>query len=213
MERDLVGSEDDGVPRSDAGDESADEEQADLLHGRILAVLAALVDRGELEQVCGESAAEHSDVRYHRVPPPPVSVYQRQRGRRGRAAEPSRAERMVEPLVDLRVMKPENEEVQTQSGLEQAFAQFFEGVVSEWNPCFTEDGQWRYKWDKEFGAHDLEVDPALLETAEGQARLAVDPRAPDRVNLRSLLDGVFTCLLYTSPSPRDATLSRMPSSA
>ena len=26
-------------------------------------------------------------------------------------------------------------------------------------------------------------------------------------------DGVGTCLLYTSPSPRDATLSRMPSSA
>ena len=26
-------------------------------------------------------------------------------------------------------------------------------------------------------------------------------------------DGVYTCLLYTSPSPRDATLSRMPSSA
>ena len=24
---------------------------------------------------------------------------------------------------------------------------------------------------------------------------------------------LFTCLLYTSPSPRDATLSRMPSSA
>ena len=26
-------------------------------------------------------------------------------------------------------------------------------------------------------------------------------------------DDVITCLLYTSPSPRDATLSRMPSSA
>ena len=26
-------------------------------------------------------------------------------------------------------------------------------------------------------------------------------------------DGKFFCLLYTSPSPRDATLSRMPSSA
>ena len=25
--------------------------------------------------------------------------------------------------------------------------------------------------------------------------------------------GPYTCLLYTSPSPRDATLSRMPSSA
>ena len=28
-----------------------------------------------------------------------------------------------------------------------------------------------------------------------------------------LLDGFPSCLLYTSPSPRDATLSRMPSSA
>ena len=27
------------------------------------------------------------------------------------------------------------------------------------------------------------------------------------------LNQYFTCLLYTSPSPRDATLSRMPSSA
>ena len=26
-------------------------------------------------------------------------------------------------------------------------------------------------------------------------------------------DDTITCLLYTSPSPRDATLSRMPSSA
>ena len=26
-------------------------------------------------------------------------------------------------------------------------------------------------------------------------------------------NGLFSCLLYTSPSPRDATLSRMPSSA
>ena len=28
-----------------------------------------------------------------------------------------------------------------------------------------------------------------------------------------LMEMMFTCLLYTSPSPRDATLSRMPSSA
>ena len=31
--------------------------------------------------------------------------------------------------------------------------------------------------------------------------------------LRDAAPGVNTCLLYTSPSPRDATLSRMPSSA
>ena len=29
----------------------------------------------------------------------------------------------------------------------------------------------------------------------------------------SQISGLFACLLYTSPSPRDATLSRMPSSA
>ena len=29
----------------------------------------------------------------------------------------------------------------------------------------------------------------------------------------SEIDMVYDCLLYTSPSPRDATLSRMPSSA
>ena len=28
-----------------------------------------------------------------------------------------------------------------------------------------------------------------------------------------ILDGVTTCLLYTSPSPRDLSTSRMPSSA
>ena len=30
---------------------------------------------------------------------------------------------------------------------------------------------------------------------------------------QEILDLALTCLLYTSPSPRDATLSRMPSSA
>ena len=28
-----------------------------------------------------------------------------------------------------------------------------------------------------------------------------------------MITQIYTCLLYTSPSPRDATLSRMPSSA
>ena len=30
---------------------------------------------------------------------------------------------------------------------------------------------------------------------------------------KDLWVGILTCLLYTSPSPRDSTLSRMPSSA
>ena len=32
-------------------------------------------------------------------------------------------------------------------------------------------------------------------------------------NIKLIIDGDNGCLLYTSPSPRDATLSRMPSSA
>ena len=34
-----------------------------------------------------------------------------------------------------------------------------------------------------------------------------------KVLFQKILDKVIGCLLYTSPSPRDATLSRMPSSA
>ena len=36
---------------------------------------------------------------------------------------------------------------------------------------------------------------------------------PNRRNLVLTHDTAFTCLLYTSPSPRDGLLSRMPSSA
>ena len=42
-------------------------------------------------------------------------------------------------------------------------------------------------------------------------QLGVEPSA--NVAQKAREHGVETCLLYTSPSPRDATLSRMPSSA
>ena len=38
-------------------------------------------------------------------------------------------------------------------------------------------------------------------------------QAAGRLGQRILIRWDFICLLYTSPSPRDATLSRMPSSA
>ena len=38
-------------------------------------------------------------------------------------------------------------------------------------------------------------------------------RQEERLNLHHLAEKLYPCLLYTSPSPRDATLSRMPSSA
>ena len=39
------------------------------------------------------------------------------------------------------------------------------------------------------------------------------PWTKDLIFQRGRFLNVFSCLLYTSPSPRDATLSRMPSSA
>ena len=55
---------------------------------------------------------------------------------------------------------------------------------------------------------------------QGRARelevMAVDPAFERIAGLRARegnLQQALTCLLYTSPSPRDATLSRMPSSA
>ena len=58
----------------------------------------------------------------------------------------------------------------------------------------------------------LEKRRSIVETLENRQLLA----GPELVGIQpsegSLLNE-GTCLLYTSPSPRDATLSRMPSSA
>ena len=51
---------------------------------------------------------------------------------------------------------------------------------------------------------------------EGELIGADHPVSSGEVVFNTALSGyqeIITCLLYTSPSPRDATLSRMPSSA
>ena len=53
-------------------------------------------------------------------------------------------------------------------------------------------------------------DPALHAL---HAKLRVDYRAWEESPIDVLKEHGEFCLLYTSPSPRDATLSRMPSSA
>jgi len=51
----------------------------------------------------------------------------------------------------------------------------------------------------------------ILQASLLSMRMAVDNLRPAPDCL--LVDGIFPCLLYTSPSPRDRTRSRMPSSA
>ena len=41
----------------------------------------------------------------------------------------------------------------------------------------------------------------------------VEIKGQDRSMISATAENITICLLYTSPSPRDATLSRMPSSA
>ena len=51
---------------------------------------------------------------------------------------------------------------------------------------------------------------------DGGAYALLGPSGCGKTTLLNIISGLLTpysCLLYTSPSPRDATLSRMPSSA
>ena len=64
------------------------------------------------------------------------------------------------------------------------------------------------------GRHEVDGDYAALFLDQGGG-VVCDKQVHKRVNplKRSRISSFYGCLLYTSPSPRDATLSRMPSSA
>ena len=64
------------------------------------------------------------------------------------------------------------------------------------------------------GAGGNAVNNMMLKNLEGAEFVAAntDAQALQQSNAQTKLQLGF-CLLYTSPSPRDATLSRMPSSA
>ena len=77
------------------------------------------------------------------------------------------------------------------------------GLVS--GTCFADLGNKVYCVDK---------DKSKINKLKNAISPIYEPGLEDliRNNLRAKRL-IFTCLLYTSPSPRDATLSRMPSSA
>ena len=51
-----------------------------------------------------------------------------------------------------------------------------------------------------------------LDNSDDEAHLITSRFAPSKAPIRELY-WIWICLLYTSPSPRDSTSSRMPSSA
>ena len=71
----------------------------------------------------------------------------------------------------------------------------------------------------DYGVGGLNVLPEIVEVVKNKAKIIFDGgimRGTDVLKAIALgadCVGIGSCLLYTSPSPRDATLSRMPSSA
>ena len=91
-------------------------------------------------------------------------------GQQGRQDD-VRVERLVGQQVELQLLTDRNVEVSKQSDLEKRFAEFFGRLVSEWNPCYSETGQCRYRWDEEIGAHDVEWEEEAGEEKEKTAGL------------------------------------------
>ena len=60
--------------------------------------------------------------------------------------------------------------------------------------------------------HDSEMN-MHVSIGAGVTLSCKHPGGGEGTAIIDLGSGIFGCLLYTSPSPRDATLSRMPSSA
>ena len=71
-----------------------------------------------------------------------------------------------------------------------------EKYLKEWIPI-----DWDFKWEGKVFMRGREAILAALAVIQKYDRLS------------TILIKSIDCLLYTSPSPRDATLSRMPSSA
>ena len=87
------------------------------------------------------------------------------------------------------------------------------------NPTHNRASSWDTEWMKNYGGYD-DPNPAK-RTRDYRPKKFIPKLNPfyvalpynDRINYKKTKASARSCLLYTSPSPRDATLSRMPSSA
>ncbi len=83
------------------------------------------------------------------------------------------------------------EKTEKRSDKEDQFWEYFKNLVYEWNPCFDDNGRFRYVWDEEVGAHDVHV------VGDGAAN--AQPAEPERTRLREVLDEVFGAAAVGQP--------------
>jgi hypothetical protein len=95
----------------------------------------------------------------------------------------------------------------TQEAKEELFWKYFHDKVSEWNPCFGEGEEVRFRWDEDVGAHDVEVAMGDADGSASDVAAAVRLHSfcpdvastPHTVRLSSLLEKV---LLEPDGTPR-----------
>ena len=142
---------------------------------------AAVVD--ESAALGGAAAPQLED---EDVPAPPAPHPEPRRRKKARLLKPSESCR---PIPGTR--EEHNAHVQNQSDMERVFADYFSELVSEWNPCYDDDGNARFRWDEDVGAHNIEVGAADVDAAASSRVADVNPKQPERTNLRAVLDKVF----------------------
>ena len=209
---DGAGMDDDGsdqeTPMNSSGSDSDDGDRLERMRKRELVLakkaLEELVAAGYVEVIRSVSGEEGAIVgcRYRKVSIvpqlSPEAVVTQTRKRCKYLKEQERVERALAAPEELNIFKDCKSDVRLQSTLEKEFARAFGALVSEWNPCYADDGRGcRYKWDDEIGAHDVEVDvdevgvEPVPSTSEERAIRGVPARWPERLRLRALLDDVF----------------------
>ena len=114
-----------------------------------------------------------------------------------------------EALLEATVLEKEREAAQLEAKIstENARVAALESEVSQQNEVAAQSLQAKEESTNHINAAAKKHSSGDLEGALQNLNLAKE------INTKWKLDQSAFCLLYTSPSPRDATLSRMPSSA
>jgi hypothetical protein len=145
----------------------------------VRSALAVMVDEGLLERLSSETGECFQKV-------PPVPEHFKIGRRLGLKAQSGRAGvrfgRVDGGYVE---EEPKRDGVGKKEELEKKFSEFFEKLVSTWNPCYSQDGVCRFDWDAELDAHDIEYKG---NSAAGMpSEHDVPHRWPERVRLSDLL--------------------------